>query len=112
MNGTTRIDLILLAKESGTMPACRQRLLNATEADTLIDAYRQNEIEPLAWPLQGMVVEDIFRAAMARGEADYFRLQAGQALRMLKADQSAAEIIAERVAEAQAVISRLHGLAD
>jgi len=63
------------------------------------------------WPLQSLAAEDLYGAAQARGEADYFPLLAGQGLRMLKGGQSSAEIVKEVVTEAQAVLSRLHSMA-
>ncbi len=119
----------LLSRECGTFPAYQKRLLVATEADTvvtrsftgrparavrnrLVDEYLQTGPEPLAWPLQGLAAEDIYGAAQARGEAEYFPLLAGQGLRMLKGNQSAAEIVAEIVSDAKAVMSRLTSLTD
>ncbi len=113
----------LLAREAATNAAYRERLLSANESDTvitrstsgrptrsirnkLIDAYRDSHIEPLPFPLQGQVIADVFAAALARGDADYFPLQAGQGLRLLKDNQSASDIIAEVIADARAIISQ------
>lgn len=113
----------LLAREAATIAAYRERLLNAKENDTvitrstsgrptrsirnqLIDAYRESGVEPLPFPLQGQVIADVFTAALARGAADYFPLQAGQGLRLLKDKQSASEIINEIIGDARAIISR------
>lgn len=118
----------LVARESGASPAYQQRLLAATEADTVItraftgrparsvrnrfiEEYLQAAAEPLAWPLQSLAAEDIYGTAQARGEADYFPLLAGQGLRMLKSGQSSAEIVKELVTEAETVLSRLRGMA-
>jgi NAD(P)H-dependent flavin oxidoreductase YrpB (nitropropane dioxygenase family) len=47
------------------------------------------------------------KTAQARGETEYFPLLAGQGLRLLKRDQSTAEIIEEIVAQANNIIPRL-----
>ncbi|MDQ3812698.1 MAG: nitronate monooxygenase [Armatimonadota bacterium] len=115
----------LVARESGASPAYKERLLAATEADTvitraftgrpargvrnrLIEEYLASGVEPLAWPRQSLAAQDIYEAAQARGEADYFPLLAGQGLRLLKPDQGAAEIVEELVAEASEVLARLN----
>ena len=117
----------LLAREGATQPAYRERLLNAKESDTvitrfvtgrptrsicnrLIDAYRESGTEPLPYPLQGVVIADLFRAAQASGDADYFPLQAGQGLRMVKDNQSAEEIVHEVAAQAQRIVEQLNAV--
>lgn len=119
----------LVARESGAFPAWQERLLASTEVNTvvtraftgrpargirnrLVEEYLRTGAEPLAWPLQGMAAEDIYRTASAQGIADYFPLLAGQGLRLLKGGQGAAEIVVELIAEAKANLSRLAGLAD
>src|ERR671916_420183 len=115
----------LLAHESGAHPAYRERLLAATEEDTvvtrvftgrparglrnrLVEEYLVAGSEPLAWPLQRAAAGDIYGASQAADDGDYSPLLAGQGLRMLKEDeQGAAEIVEEVVAEAGAVLSRL-----
>jgi nitronate monooxygenase len=119
----------LLARESGVFPAYRERLLAATETDTVItraftgrpargvrnrfvEEYLRSGPEPLAFPWQGMATEDIFRETQARDEGDYFLLLAGQGLRMLKGEQGASEIVAglvEGAREALGVLSPLRG---
>jgi nitronate monooxygenase len=118
----------LVARESGAFPAYQERLLAATETDTVvtraftgrparsvrnrsIEEYQQAGPEPLPWPLQGIAAEEIYTEAQACGEADWFPLLAGQGLRLLKRGQSAGEIVAELVAEAGAVFERLRGRA-
>jgi nitronate monooxygenase len=117
----------LLARESGAHPAYRQRLLAATEEDTVVtrvftgrparglrnrfvEEYLSAGSEPLAWPLQRAAAGDVYRASQAADDGDYSPLLAGQGLRMLREDgQGAEEIVAEVVTEAAEVISRLGG---
>ena len=117
----------LVARESGAHPAYRRRLLAATEEDTVVtrvftgrparglrnrfvEEYVGAGSEPLAWPLQRAAAGDIYRASQAADDGDYSPLLAGQGLRMLREDgQGAAEIVAEVVAEAEAVLARLGG---
>lgn len=118
----------LVAQESGASTAYQERLLAATESDTVItrtftgrparsvrnrfvEAYMQAAAEPLPWPLQSLAAEDIYGAAQTRGEADYFPLLAGQGLRMLKRGQGSAQIVQELATEAEAVLSRLRSMA-
>ncbi|CAA9441037.1 MAG: Enoyl-[acyl-carrier-protein] reductase [FMN] [uncultured Rubrobacteraceae bacterium] len=115
----------LLANESGAHPAYRQHLLAATETHTAVtraftgrparglrnrfmDEYLSSGLEPLAWPLQSAAAGDIYGASQATDNGDYSPLFAGQGLRMLKEGQEAAEIVAELVEEATAVLSRLN----
>ena len=115
----------LLARESGAHPAYRERLLAATEEDTvvtrlftgrparglrnrLVEECLSAGTEPLAWPLQSMAAGDIYDASRATDNDDHSPILAGQGLRMLKENgRGAAEIVEEIVAEAGAVLSRL-----
>jgi nitronate monooxygenase len=120
----------LIAKESGAFPAYKQRLLQATEADTLvtkvftgrparsirnrfITEFEKAGIRPLAWPLQGIAADDIYRQAELKNNADYFPILAGQGLRLLREEEAqaspaaaatAAEIVEELVRETIQVI--------
>jgi nitronate monooxygenase len=116
----------LVAKESGAFPAYKQRLLQATEADTLvtkvftgrparsirnrfITEFEKAGIRPLAWPLQGIAADDIYRQAELKNNADYFPILAGQGLRLLREEEeqaspAAAEIVEELVRETIQVI--------
>jgi nitronate monooxygenase len=111
----------LIAKESGAFQAYKQRLLQATEADTLvtktftgrparsirnhfITEFEKAGIRPLAWPLQGIVADDIYRQAELKNNADYFPILAGQGLRLLQEERAAAEIVEELVRETMQVI--------
>lgn len=118
----------LLARESGASPTYQERLLAATEADTVVtraftgrpaqgirnrfvQEYLRYGPEPLAWPLQGIAAEDIYGAAQSSNNGDYFPILAGQGLRMLKSGQGAAQIVAELAGEAGDVFIRLQRLA-
>jgi nitronate monooxygenase len=114
----------MVTRESGTFQAYQERLLTAKETDTVItrsftgrparairnhfiEEYTKSDSKPLAWPLQALAADDIYKTAQARGETEYFPLLAGQGLRLLKRDQSAAEIIEEIIAQANKLIPRL-----
>jgi nitronate monooxygenase len=118
----------LIAKESGAFQAYKQRLLQATEADTMvtkaytgrpargvrnrfITEFEKAGIRPLPWPLQSIVADDIYRQAELKNNADYYPVLAGQGLRLLKQEQaSAVEIVEELVRETVQVIEDLSRL--
>lgn len=114
----------MVARESGTFQAYQQRMFAAKETDTVItrsftgrpartirnrfiEEYHKSNSKPLAWPLQSLAADDIYKAAQASGKVEYYPLLAGQGLRLLKRDKSAAEIIREIVQDANKLISRL-----
>ncbi len=114
----------LLARESGAHPDYRERLLDATEEDTVVtraftgrparalrnrflEEYSNAGLEPLAWPLQSVAAGDIYAASQAANNDHYSPLLAGQGLRMLKGEQGAGEIVEEILSEATTVLSRL-----
>jgi nitronate monooxygenase len=114
----------MVARESGTFQAYQQRMFEAKETDTVvtrsfsghparsirnrfIEEYRKSNSKPLAWPLQSLAADDIYRAAQINSKVEYYPLLAGQGLRLLKRNQSAAEIISEIVQDANKIISRL-----
>lgn len=116
----------LVARESGTQAAYRERLLAAAETETLVTdvfsgrparglrnrfarEYLDAGQRPLPYPLQSLAAGDIYAADRASGDGDYSVLFAGQGLRMLKEGQGAAEIVVELVEEAGAALSRLSG---
>lgn len=111
----------LVAKESGVFQAYKQRLLQASETDTLvtkaftgrparsirnhfITEFEKAGIRPLAWPLQGIVADDIYRQAELKNNADYFPILAGQGLRLFQEERAAFEIVEELVRETVQVI--------
>ena len=78
----------MVARESGTFQAYQQRLLIAKETDTVITRsftgcparairnhfikeYAKSDSKPLAWPLQTLAADDIYKTAQARGETEY-----------------------------------------
>ena len=75
-----------------------------------VEEYLRSGPEPLAFPWQGMAMEDIYRETQVRDEGDYFLLLAGQGLRMLKGEQGAAEIVAKLVNGAIEVLGVLSPL--
>jgi nitronate monooxygenase len=114
----------LVARESGAFPAWKTALLEATETDTVVtraytgrpargvrnrlhDVLTAEGPRPLAWPLQRAAAGDIYEVARAGGNRDLHPLLGGQATRLLRADQGAAEIVAEMVAEAEALLGHL-----
>jgi nitronate monooxygenase len=114
----------IVARESGTFQAYRERMFNAKETDTVItrsfsgrparsirnrfiEKYHKSSSKPLSWPLQAVAADDIYSAAQANGKVEYYPLLAGQGLRLLKGDQSATEIVEEIAGEAHKIISEL-----
>jgi nitronate monooxygenase len=110
-----------VARESGASPFWKAALLEAAETDTVVtraytgrpargvrnrlhDVLSAEGPRPLAWPLQRFAAGDIYEAAAERGERDLHPLLGGQATRLLRPDQGAAEIVAEIVAEARALL--------
>jgi nitronate monooxygenase len=117
----------LAAKESGIFQAYKQRLLHATEADTIVtraftgrparciknrfaDEFENSGVEPLAWPLQGIAADDIYKAAWAGNNADYFPLLAGQGLRLLRQESGASAIVEDLARETRECILQMKQL--
>jgi nitronate monooxygenase len=116
----------LVSRESGAFPAWKEALLASKETDTvvtraysgrpargvrnrLVDALLADNAELLAWPLQSLAAEDLYRLAIEHDDPAVYPLLGGQGLRMLKRDQGAAEIVEELVAEACSILTRLGG---
>jgi nitronate monooxygenase len=72
----------MVARESGTFQAYQQRMFAAKETDTVItrsfsgrparairnrfiEEYHKSNSKPLAWPLQSLAADDIYKAAQA-----------------------------------------------
>jgi nitronate monooxygenase len=72
-----------------------------------VEEHLRAGLEPLAWPLQGVADDDVYKEAMGRGQADLVPLYAGQGLRMLNGVKDAAEIVRELMEEARDILSRL-----
>ena len=113
----------LLARESGTTPAYRRRLLEADETATVVtDAYtgrpargiRNRFLEritgqggtPLPWPRQGALGAELYRASFAE-DGEWAPLLAGQGLRLANAEQAAADIMRELARVGREVRERL-----
>lgn len=114
----------LASKESGIFQGYKDRLLKATEADTVvttaftgrpargirnrfIEEFQRSSLEPLAWPLQGVATDDIYKAAWSKNNPDYFPLLAGQGLRLVKEELGASDIVRDLVNETKDCIARL-----
>ena len=114
----------LLATESGAFEAYRQRLIEATETETVVtraltgraaralrsDLLRTVESADapvLGWPYQALAAEDLYRAAIANGDAAWAPLLAGQGLRLARKTSSAAEIMASLEQEIASQVERL-----
>lgn len=108
----------LVCKESGAFEGYKKRLLSAKETDTMVtkaftglparvlrnrflEEYIKSHLEPLGWPLQGTIAEDIYFNAQSKNNPEYYPLFSGQGMRMLKENQSAEEIIKEIIDEAE-----------
>jgi nitronate monooxygenase len=114
----------LLASESATFAAYRQRLIEATETDTVVtrcltgrlaralrnDLVRTVEkagIPVIGWPYQALAAEDLYGAAIANGDAAWAPLLAGQGLRLARKVETAAEIMTSLKDEAESQLLRL-----
>lgn len=110
----------LTTKESGAHPAYQKALLASNEESTVItksfsgrpargirnrfiEQVESSKIEPLPFPSQNTLTGDIRKRAAETNQADYMSLWAGQATRLLKAEQTAEEVIREVLEEAKKV---------
>jgi len=117
----------LAAPEGGVPAGYQRRLLEATEVDAVVtnvytgrpargvrnrfmETYTGAGAPTLPWPLQRMAAADIYAAARARDDPDYYLLLAGQGLRLFKRIQPAAEIVQEIADEAISVLRKLRDL--
>lgn len=114
----------LVCRESGALQGYQERLLSSDETsttvtkvftghparvlrNTFVEEYVKSELEPLAWPLQRFVAEDIYANAQTKDDVNYYPLYSGQGLRMLKRNQSAEEVVNEIMMEAKEHLSIL-----
>ena len=114
----------LVCNESGAFHGYKERLLSAKETDTIVtrvftghparvlrnsfvDEYSKTGAEPLGWPLQRLLTEDIYSNAQTKNNAEFCPLYSGQGLRMLKGSQSAEEIVKEIIYEAKEYLEKL-----
>ena len=115
----------LTSKESGTFEGYKTQLLSANETDTIVtkvftglharvlrnrflDEYTKSGCEPLRWPLQSSVTEDIYSTAQTKNNPEFYPLYSGQDLRMIKSSQSAEEMIKEIIKEAKEQLKLLY----
>lgn len=116
----------LVCRESGALQGYRERLLSSNETNTVVTKaftgvparvlsntfvkeYAKSELEPLRWPLQRFVTNDIYENAQTKDDANYYPLYSGQGLRMLKRNQSAEEVVNEIMIQAKERLSILEG---
>ena len=114
----------LVCRESGALQGYRERLLSSSETDTVVTKaftgvparvlsntfvteYEKSGLEPLTWPLQRFVANDIYENAQTKDNANYYPLYSGQALHMLKRNQSAEEVINEIMIDAKEYLSSI-----
>ena len=114
-----------VCRESGALQGYRERLLSSNETNkivtkaftglpagvlgnTFVVEYEKSGLEPLTWPLQRFVAEDIYENAQTKDDANYYHLYSGQGLRMLKRNQSAKEVVNEIMIEAKEHLSILY----
>lgn len=114
----------LVCRESGALQGYRERLLSSNETNTVVTKaftgvparvlsntfvkeYAKSELEPLRWPLQRFITNDIYENAQTKDDANYYPLYSGQGLRMLKRNQSAEEVVNEIMIQAKERLSIL-----
>jgi nitronate monooxygenase len=118
-----------MARESGATASWRAAIRAADETDVvvntvangrparslrnrLVQEYQRSGLSPLPFPRQYFVAAEIHLAARDQDRAELTYLAAGQGVRLAKDDQTAAEIVAELVAGAEAGFARLRGEAE
>ncbi|MFL6393835.1 MAG: nitronate monooxygenase, partial [Nitrososphaeraceae archaeon] len=74
-------------------------------SNAFVKDFTKSKLVPLAWPLQHSVANDIYENAQSKDDANYYPLYSGQALRMLKRNQSAEEIVNEIMRQAKECLS-------
>lgn len=114
----------LATSESGAFPAYRQEIFKARDVDTVmtwqftgrparsirnrfIEHLDQSGIRPLPWPYQAVAAEDIYRAAVTENMGEIAPLLAGQGASLAHPNQSAAQVVAEVIAESEQVLREL-----
>lgn len=110
----------LAAIESSAHPAYQEALFSANEtstkltkvfsgrpargiSNTFVKRFETSRIDPLPFPSQNTVTQDIRAAAKKEGDADYMSLWGGQGLRLLK-KQSVSDILDETMVIAKKTI--------
>jgi nitronate monooxygenase len=114
-------------RESRAPVMFKQALLDASSEDTrvteaftglyaralrnrFIEDYEASGAPVLPSLLQSRVAEDIFTAAVERGDREYFPMMAGQSAGLVTDLPSAGEVVRAIAAEADATMSRLRAL--
>ena len=114
----------LVCRESGALQGYRERLLYSNETNTVVTKaftgvparvlrnafvkeYAKSELESLGWHLQRLIANDIYENAQTKDDSNYYPLYSGQALRLLKRNQSAEEIVNEIMMQAKECLSTL-----
>lgn len=113
----------LRTSESGANPGYRERLASAADTDTeiitafsgrparglrnkVLDALEAAGSPTIGYPRQGSAWADIKAASDRAGSAEGTTLWAGQAAALVGAEISAADVIAQIIAEAEATLER------
>lgn len=108
----------LSSEESGIHKAYKQKLFNSHEDDTVITKVfsgrpargilnkfiEEFSTKPLAYPYQNSATKSIRGAAANHNTGEYMSLWAGQNLRSVVKEQSAAEIVEEIMKKAQEIL--------
>jgi nitronate monooxygenase len=111
----------LLAKEAETHPVYREQLIKATEEDTVIttmfsgrpargignyfiEKTEQQSPDPLPYPWQNQVTQDIRQAAAKQNDSRFMSLWAGQGLRLAVKEERAEDIIIRIIEQAKRMI--------
>ncbi|NGQ95971.1 nitronate monooxygenase [Brevibacillus sp. SYP-B805] len=114
----------LACKESSAHPAYKARLLAARETDTAItrafsgrpargvdnrfmQTQREAGVSPLPFPVQNRLTGEIRAAAARQNDSENMTLWAGQGVAMLREEESAAEIVAKLIREAERAAARI-----
>jgi nitronate monooxygenase len=114
----------LATQESGAFPDYKQKIVTARDTDTVmtwqftgrparsihnrfIQHLDQSGITPLPWPYQAVAAEDLYRAAVTGNIGEIAPLLAGQGASLARPNQSAAQVVAEVIAEARRILLEL-----
>ncbi|MFC4410864.1 NAD(P)H-dependent flavin oxidoreductase [Chungangia koreensis] len=117
----------LTSIESTAHQAYKEALLRADETSTqltknfsgrpargirnsFIEKFEDSGVEPLPFPSQNTITNDIRAAAKRASEAEYMSLWGGQGLRLLKEGQTVSQIIAETIDTAEKTIQERFGI--
>lgn len=116
----------LTAKESTAHAAYKEAILNSDETSTMLTKsfsgrpargvvnafimeFERSGVDPLPFPSQNTLTNDIRAAAKLQSDPGYMSLWAGQSTRLLKADQTVEEIINEIISNAENILEKRLG---